>query len=154
MTVRKAQAGDIPQIAALLHQVQNVHAKERPDLFIEGARKYTDEQIAELLCNETCPVFVCTENNAVAGYIICMIRERHDSSHTPVRTLYIDDLCVNESARGQGVGRALFEYAKSYAREIGCYDLTLTVWACNPGACRFYKKMGMQVRSFSMETIL
>ena len=154
MTIRRARAGDIPQIASLLRQVQDIHAKGRPDLFVEGARKYTDNEIAALLKDDNRPIFVYTEGDVLSGYIFCEIRERHDPSHTPIRTLYIDDLCVDESARRQGVGRALFEYAKAFAKEIGCYDLTLTVWACNPGARRFYEELGMQARSFFMETIL
>ena len=57
----------------------------------------------------------------------------------PVKTLYIDDLCVDENCRGSGVGKRIFEFVKDYAKKSGCYNLTLNVWECNPGARAFMK---------------
>ena len=73
---------------------------------------------------------------------------------TDVRTLYIDDICVDEKARDTGCGRALFEFITDFARRSGCYHVTLNVWSCNPGAEAFYRKMGMKPYKVGMETIL
>ena len=43
MTVRFACEKDIPQMNSLLYQVERVHQQGRPDLFKEGAKKYTDK---------------------------------------------------------------------------------------------------------------
>ena len=69
-------------------------------------------------------------------------------------TLYIDDICVDETARGQGVGRALYDHILDYAREKGCYNVTLNVWNCNPGAMAFYEKLGLAPYKVGMEKIL
>ena len=69
-------------------------------------------------------------------------------------TLYIDDICVDENARGLGVGRTLCNHILSYAREKGCYNVTLNVWNCNPGAMAFYEKLGMAPYKVGMEKIL
>ena len=73
--------------------------------------------------------------------------EEHD-------TLYIDDICVDENARGLGAGRALYERILDYAREKGCYNVTLNVWSCNPGAMAFYEKLGLVPYKIGMEQIL
>ena len=66
----------------------------------------------------------------------------------------IDDLCVDEQARGQGIGKDLYEFVVQFARESGCYNLTLNVWAANPGAMRFYEKCGLVPQKIGMEKIL
>ena len=151
--IRKAEKSDIPALARLLHQVQNVHAQGRPDLFIEGMRKYTDAQLEVLLDDDRRPVFVY-DDGKVEGYIFCVVIKSHAPSQPPFATLFIDDLCVDESSRRKGVGKALFDYAEEFARSIGCHNLTLNVWECNPGAKAFYERMGMRVQKYGMETVL
>ena len=72
----------------------------------------------------------------------------------PVKTLYIDDLCVDQAQRGKHVGRTIFEAVKVYAKDHGFYNITLNVWCCNPGAMKFYESLGMTPLKISMETIL
>ena len=74
-----------------------------------------------------------------------------DNILTDVQTLYIDDLCVDEKARGQGVGRALYDFVRGFAKESGCYNLTLNVWACNENALRFYEACGLKPQKIGME---
>ena len=63
-------------------------------------------------------------------------------------------ICVDENARGQHVGRSLYEYVRGYAQSIGCNNITLNVWNGNEPAWRFYNSMGMQVQKTTMEVIL
>lgn len=151
--IRRAEERDIPEIARLLYEVHDVHATGRPDLFVKGSRKYTDEQLKELLQDEKRPVFLSLEEEKTLGYIFCVLKEETDPSHVPMKTLYVDDLCVEKEARGRNVGRELYEYACTYAKALGCYNLTLNVWALNDGAQHFYEKMGMKVQKIGMEII-
>lgn len=153
--IRRAAAGDIPALDRLLYQVHRVHSDARPDLFRRGAKKYTDEQLQVILADDSTPVFVAERDGAVLGYAFCIHRQLvDDGSMTDIKTLYIDDLCVDESARGGHIGRALYEYVLDYARAAGCYNVTLNVWADNAGAVRFYEKVGLGVQKLGMEKIL
>ncbi|MBE6854752.1 MAG: GNAT family N-acetyltransferase [Ruminococcus sp.] len=154
MEIRFANETDIPELARLLHQVCNVHAEQRPDLFRAGARKYTDDQLCGLLRDENVTIFSAVEAEQLLGYAFCMIRRSDSNALCDIKTLYIDDLCVDENCRGRQVGTKLYEHALQYAREIGCYNVTLNVWACNEPAMRFYEKCGMQIQKIGMETIL
>ena len=153
--IRFAQKKDIPRMGDLLTQVNLVHYEGRPDIF-KKARKYTDEELEVILTDPERPILVWTDEADIAqGYAFCIFQQ-HKDSHllTDIKTLYIDDLCVDESMRGMHVGRALFEAVKAFAKEQGCYNLTLNVWSCNASALRFYEKCGLIPQKIGMETIL
>ena len=156
MEIRRATAADIEGINRLLYQVNMVHHKGRPDLFKAGGRKYTDEQLKTLLADDTRPVFAAVDKaGQLLGYAFCILQQHPDDNIlTDIKTLYIDDLCVDEKIRGQHIGRSLYEYVKRYAKEIGCYNLTLNVWACNESAKKFYERCGLVPQKYGMETIL
>lgn len=156
MKIRRAQEKDMKDLDRLLFQVNMVHHKGRPDLFKAGQRKYTDDQLLEIIQDDKRPVFVAeNEEGNVVGYAFCIFQQRlNDNILTDIKSLYIDDLCVDEACRGQHVGSTLYEYVKDFAREQGCYNLTLNVWALNEGARRFYEKCGLRPQKIGMETIL
>ena len=73
---------------------------------------------------------------------------------TDIKTLYLDDFCVDETARGKHIGTSLYEYVLKYAKEQGCYNVTLNVWADNVNAVKFYEKIGLKIQKIGMEKIL
>ena len=153
--IRRAMEKDIPQMEDLLSQVDIVHHNGRPDIFKIG-RKYSAEELKVLLTDEDRPILVATdEKDEVMGYCFCIYQQHQNHSVlTDIKTLYIDDLCVDEALRGRHIGRELYEAAVKLARESGCYNLTLNVWSCNPSALRFYESCGMVPQKIGMETIL
>ncbi|MCR4896077.1 MAG: GNAT family N-acetyltransferase [Lachnospiraceae bacterium] len=159
MIIRRAEQRDIPGLHRLLSQVNLVHHEGRPDLFKVG-NKYTDAELETLLSDDARPVFVVTEEGPngteqVLAHGFCMVKYHPgDNILTDVRTLYIDDICVEETARGRQIGKALYEHVLAYARSEGFYNVTLNVWCCNEGAMRFYEAMGMHPQKVGMETIL
>ena len=156
MNIRRATERDIPGLNRLLEQVLMVHHVGRPDLFKFGAKKYTDEELKEILVDDSRPIFVgVDESEEVMGYAFCIFQQ-HIGSHilTDIKTLYIDDLCVDETLRGQHVGRQLYDYVVQFAKDSGCYNVTLNVWSCNESAIRFYEKCGLKPQKIGMEVIL
>ena len=155
MNIRLAQTQDIPGMINLLYQVGGVHHDIRPDIFRPNALKYTEAALEALLKDESKPIFVADDNGSVAGYCFCQIRDYTGSTAlTDRKELYIDDLCVDETRRGQHIGSVLYDHAVAYAKEIGCAFLTLNVWCGNDSAMRFYEKMGLKQRSITMENKL
>ena len=155
--IRRALKRDIPDVLRLLVQVCMVHHNGRPDLFKGPATKYTEKQLEEIFADDDRPVFVLTDeaDEHVLGYAFCILQQHvNDNILTDIRTLYIDDLCVDETVRGQQIGKRLYEYVIAYAGQIGCYNVTLNVWASNEGARRFYEKMGLRPQKYGMEMIL
>ena len=155
-TIRRAEDRDIPGIMRLLVQVDMVHHLIRPDLFNGPATKYTEDELKEIFRNEKTPVFVCSdENGQVLGHCFCCFKQ-HISHNvlTDVKTLYIDDLCVDEAHRGRHIGKALYDFVLDFAKTSGCYNITLNVWAGNDSARQFYERRGMTYQKYEMETIL
>ncbi len=155
MEIRLARAEDIPRIMALLIQVCNVHALARPDLFQKDRTKYKEEELEALLQDANRPIFAAVHEGVLVGYCFCM-HQQYDGKGvmSDVKTLYIDDLCVDEAYRGMHVGKALYEYVKAYAREQGYFNLTLNVWEGNDGAKAFYEHLGFRVQKYGMEELL
>lgn len=155
LAIRRAKERDIPTIDKLLFQVLKVHSDARPDLFKAGTKKYTDEEIKRILADEKTPVFVAERDGAVVGYAFCIHQQYVDHNNmTDVKTLYIDDLCVDEAARGGHIGKALYDYVVEFARAQGYYNVTLNVWADNVNAVKFYERIGLKVQKIGMEAIL
>ena len=134
MTIRRATAADIPQIDELLRQVLEVHHAGRPEESSNTGSLAVDQ---------------------VFGYAFCVFQQHTNSNIlTNIKTLYIDDLCVDERSRGHHVGSTLYHYVLDFARKFGCYNVTLNVWACNSKAQTFYERMGLTPYRIGMEQIL
>ena len=149
--VRKAGKRDIQAIIGLLHQVDMVHHLIRPDLFKPHTTKYSEKELECLLKDDSKPIFVY-DDGMVLGYAFCQVSEvRNNQLLEDIKTLYIDDICVDEKARGKHIGKALYEHVLNYAKCIGCNNITLNVWEGNDPALQFYKNMGMKVQKTTME---
>lgn len=153
MNIRLAEARDIPRLGELLYQVHLVHATGRPDIFRKGNKKYTDGELAQILADPQTPVFVAVDaGDGVLGYAFCVYQEvKGEISLCDRKTLYIDDLCVDEALRGQHIGQSLYRYVLDVAEKNGCAAVTLNVWCLNAGAMRFYEKCGMTPLKVVME---
>ena len=152
MVICKAENCHIPGIIELLRQVGEVHHRGRPDIFRDGAQKYNETELEAILADSSRPIFVACEDKIVLGYGFCILKET--KAHPVLadsKSLYIDDLCVDENCRGQHIGSKLYAYIAEYAKTIGCDTITLNVWAFNESAFAFYKKLGMQERNIYME---
>ena len=156
MIIRNATAADIDGILKLLVQVDMVHHNGRPDIFKGPATKYNAKELAQIIDDPMTPVFVCDdEDGSILGHAFCVSKcEENNAVLTDIRTLYIDDICVDENACGKHVGKMLYEHVLEYAKANGFYNITLNVWSCNPGAIRFYEAMGLKPQKIGMEQIL
>ena len=155
ISIRRAIISDIPGLNELLHQVHKVHADKRPDLFKEGKKKYNEEELKKIINNYREPVFVAVdEKKNLLGHVFCIFKENKKESLADIVTLFVDDLCVSEKARGKGIGAKLYGYVVNFALKNGCYNVTLDVWSCNEQAIKFYEKCGMKVQKVIMEKIL
>lgn len=174
--IRKATHNDIPRILELLSQVNDVHAEGRPDFFIKGKRKYNEEDLLKIINDDTTPVFVYVgtrlvtsesrtrlvtsesgtrQATSVQGYAFCVIQDLSQCDNLrPDKSLYIDDICVDENYRRHGVGKKLYEHVLQFAMEEKCFNITLNVWAKNPSAQAFYESMGMTMQKVCMEQII
>ena len=154
MKIMKANVKDVHSILYLLQQVARVHHEARPDLFQPNVTKYDEEQLLELLNDSNYHIGVAKEDEQVLGYIFCIFQTNNSHLLTNIKTLYIDDLCVDKEARGKAIGKQLYEYALVLAKSEECYNLTLNVWADNVAALKFYETLDLKTQKIGMEKII
>ena len=150
--IRRAKNADIDRLNALLYQVQQLHADGRPDIFKNGAKKYTTEELKAIIADDMTPIYVDEEDGLVMGYAFCIYQITRESEQLHARkVLYIDDLCVDAPYRRKHIGEKLYHYVLDVAKKNGCDSVTLNVWRVNPSAEKFYRKMGMEPLKTTME---
>ena len=155
MEIRFAKPEDVAGILKLLKQVGRVHHEGRPDIFRHNAQKYGASQVIAMLDSAKTPIFVAVEANQVLGYGFCILKEhKNDPVIADHTELYIDDLCVDENCRGKHIGTTIYEAIVRYAKMRKCYNVTLNVWTCNPGAMKFYESLGLKPQKVGMEVLL
>ncbi len=155
MEIRFAENQDVPGIIRLLRQVGRVHHEGRPDLFRGNAQKYGASQVLAMVGSSSKPIFVAVEDGKVLGYGFCIFKEyKQDPVISDHTSLYIDDLCVDEAHRGQGIGKAIYKEICRYAKMRRCYSVTLNVWCCNTAAMKFYDSLGLLPQKMGMENVL
>ena len=153
--IRKAKVKDIPGIMELLKQVAEVHHNARPDLFKHGGYKYSPEELEELLNDDAHEIYVYEDEGQIKAHLFAVITEdRGDTVLTDKKTMYIDDICVDENNRGKHIASYMYDHALDLAREKGCYNVTLNVWNGNASAIEFYNSRGMKIQKYGMEVIL
>ncbi len=109
--IRKAEKRDIKGLLKLLYQADAVHSGIRPDLFKSNTPKYDEQALEHILEDDDKPIFVY-DDGEVLGHAFCQITEvRSHRLLQDIKTLYIDDICVDEVVRGKHIGQALYEYS-------------------------------------------
>ena len=77
---------------------------------------------------------------------VCQLRYRY-SIWTESLDCWLEDIFIEEEARGSGMGRALMEAAFERARERGCKRMELDVNEANQAALALYESLGFSAWS-------
>lgn len=155
-TIRKAVFGDNEKLRPLLEQIALLHYKRRPDLFRSTAPCYSADNFEEKLNDSDQYIYIAeSDNHKVIGYIFGMvIHYRNHPVYRDFDCFYIDNFCVDENRRSQGVGKMLLEKCSEQAKKLNCHHIDLGVWEFNADAIAFYKSCGMKAKAYKMELIL
>lgn len=148
--IRKAVSEDIPRIAELFRQLHGHHVGIKPESFRMPEDEWFIERISGILGDGEAVILV-SDDGELNGYAVIKIIDVNTEDKYPRRMCYIDCFAVAENARRQGIGTALFEGVKEFAREHDCTSVQLGVAACNTGAVEFYGRMGLTPRTIQME---
>ena len=156
ITIRNAVIEDCERIRPLQKEIADLHQNGRPDLFKTEPRYFTREAFWDRLNDPKHTVLIAeTEDGQVVGYAFAwVIAYRKHSTYVDFDCFYIDDICVLESHRRQGIGKELLASCKRRAQEQNCKMLELGVWGFNKSAIAFYESFGMTDRIRRLELSL
>lgn len=141
---------DRDTVNALARQVHALHVNWRPDIFrMPEGDIYPEERFREVIQERQ--LYVAKLNGIVVGYVLTSIKEKDLPPQVWRKLFLINELCVEESFRGHGIGTRIMEEVHALARAFGCTDLHLNVYPQNDDAVGFYQKCGFMIQNINMQ---
>lgn len=147
MKIEVPTINDYEQVNDLACQVHELHVNWRPDLFLPTKEAIAKERFVNLI--EEKSIFVVKIEDKIVGYVTFCIVEKENPILRFRKQLSIDDMCVDNKYRGQGIGSSLLKFIEKYAKEANCTDIYLTVNEENTNAIKTYEKFGMKVKNIA-----
>ena len=98
--------------------------------------KYQPTRIRQLIRHKSKNVVVARDKSSLAGFG-SMTYQQHSAN--------LDLLAVKGQYRGRGIGRQIVLWLEKVAHTAGIMNLFVQVRKTNPGAIRFYERLGFQV---------
>ncbi len=149
--VRPAALHDYPSIAAIARESQDLHAQAYPTILQPETPGFAEDHVRQLIEGEQSAVYVAEEDERVLGYVFLRVYQAGFLDIIKPHTVAeISDIAVTVAERGKGIGHALFEVSREWARSRNAERLELTVWEFNRAARAFYERHGMQVLNRTM----
>jgi len=144
-----ARPNDRAAIEALAQQIHRMHVNWRPDIYELADEMWPQSRFDDALSSRQ--LFVAKKADTVVGYVLVKVRNYDIVGHTKRRVLLVDEICVDESRRNQGIGTEMMIEVRAIAKAFGCTDMQLGVYPQNNEALAFYQKCGFRIRSIDMQ---
>lgn len=147
--LQSAVEADRGAVNAMALQVHAMHVAWRPDIYVMVEELYPRERFLEAIQERQ--LYVAKLGGLTVGYVLLKIRHYDWPGMVRRKVMLVDEICVEEAYRGQGIGKAMMEDVHALAKAFGCSDLQLGVYPQNDGAVAFYQKCGFAIRSIEMQ---
>ncbi len=144
-----AREEDWEAVKRLSVQVHDLHAAWRPDIYNRCEEPYPREKFLADIRDRV--VYVAKLKGIVVGYAVLSILEKNGPGVVSHKLLRLDSICVEEMARGQGIGREMVMDVRALAKAFGCREIILGAHPENNGALAFYQKCGFRLRTVNLE---
>ena len=102
----------------------------------------TMERLSELVGSGSTMIFICTNEEAkIVGMLSLVIMKIPTGNKA-----WVEDVVVDQNARGQGLGKSLMDHALAEAGKLGVKTIDLTSRPSRENANRLYQSLGYQIR--------
>lgn len=139
-------------VAAILGLVNIIEATEVTDELVEAFERLipqlsssnpppSREHLAQIVSSEASILLLAEEDGKILGSLTLVVF----AIPTAIRA-WIEDVVVDDAARGRGVGKALNNEALSLARRAGATTVDLTSRPSREAANRLYQRLGFEQR--------
>ncbi len=139
LIIRLATIDDVSTIlsiyAAALDNNKVLSVEDAQKIFIQQS-KYPDYH-----------VFLAEMGNEAVGTFALLVMENMAHMGTP--SAVVEDVGVIPGLQGKGIGKKMMEYALQYAKEKGCYKMSLSSNLRREQAHQFYESLGFKKHGFS-----
>lgn len=144
-----ARESDWDAVRRLSVQIHDLHVNWRPDLYYHCEEPYAKAYFLEDIQNRL--VYTAKVSGVVVGYVVLSVIEKGGPGTVEYKAMRLESICVEESARGQGIGKAIAADVRALAKAFGCREVILGVHPENDDAVAFYQKCGFTIRTINME---
>ena len=153
--VRLAREDELEWINELRKQVNDLHVAGKPDVFKPGFGKELRDFIHVIWNDPEQKIAVAEKDGTICGFAVLHHIHRPENPFMKERDfLDIDEFCVDEACRRQGVATALMAYIRSFAKERGFRRIELNMWEFNKNALAFYEAAGFRTFRRYMEMFI
>lgn len=144
LQIEPAGSGDFAAVNGLAHQVHDLHISWRPDIFRQAEFPIPQDYFQELLARRG--LYVLRSGDKILAYAVVSVQELDLPILVPRKVWKLEEICVEEAYRHQGLGRQVLEQLLAIGRSLGCTDFQLTCDPHNQAALACYEKLGMRVK--------
>ncbi|MGM9553032.1 MAG: GNAT family N-acetyltransferase [Faecousia sp.] len=142
MEFRFANEADFEAVNRLARQVHELHVQWRPDLFRSVQYPISQEEFSTLLREQW--LLLAQRDGMVVAYAVFAMQQFDVPKLMPQKSLKLEEICVEEAYRRQGIAKALLYELMRLGKAAGCTDLRLTCDPHNAAGIAFYESLGMQ----------
>lgn len=144
-----ARESDWEAVRRLSVQIHDLHAAWRPDIYYSCEAPYPREHFLSDIENRM--VYVAKRDGTIVGYVVLAILKKGGPGTREKKLLRLESIVVDQTLRGQGIGKQMVGDARALASAFGCREMILGVHPENDGAVVFYQKMGFRIRTINMD---
>ncbi|MGN0999138.1 MAG: GNAT family N-acetyltransferase [Faecousia sp.] len=145
-----ARPADREAVNALAREVHAMHVQWRPDKFEMAEELYPEERFQEAVENRE--LYVARLGGMIAGYVLLRVRSVDFPGQVKKKVMLVEEICVEEALRNQGIGKQIMWEVRALARAFGCRDLQLSVYPQNESAVAFYEKCGFTIQHITLHS--
>ena len=155
MNIRFAREDELNRVNELRKQVNELHTAGKPDVFKPGFSDELRDFIYVIWNDPQKEIVVAELDSRICGFAVLNHVVRPENPYMYERDfLDIDEFCVDETCRRQGVASAIISFIKKYAQEKGFRRIELNMWEFNRDALAFYEAAGFTTFRRYMEMML
>jgi GNAT superfamily N-acetyltransferase len=140
LVIRPAAAADLERVLALYAQPQFDAGYVLP---LETARRLW-ERFGDY---PDYTLYVAERTGDIVGSFALLVM--HNLGHLGAPSAIVEDVVVAPTFQGQGIGKAMMQFALERCRDKGCYKLVLSSNAKREDAHAFYESLGFERHGFS-----
>lgn len=143
MPIRFAKAEDLDRVNELRRQVNELHAKGKPEIFRAEFSPEFRDFIMTIFEDSLKKILVCERGGVICGFaVLSRIIRPENPVKRAAEYLDVDEFGVDEACRRQGVGAEMIAAIRDYAKSEGLDRVELNMWEFNQGALAFYEAEG------------
>ena len=143
--------GDQAILAALCAFVQELHVRERPDVFKPVDPPGLESWLWDALDRGSATIWIADLGGMPTGYALVLEQRRSENVFAYARRWHeVEQICVHPAYTRRGIARALLRHVAEVARAEGVPDIELNAWAFNKVAQVSFKHLGFAAKNLRL----